>query len=319
MTNVHEILAQRRQAALQRRDRRVEELYRRHPGPAKLREERLQKGRALLGQAMRMSERERERAQEAMHKLLAEEKEAWNALGVSSDAFEPHFTCSDCEDTGFVDGVSCHCRNALLAAERYDMSAIRERLSVENFKNFNLTLFRRDRQANEPCSPYENMADLKQRMEKEYVPTFSRRSPNLYFYGPTGTGKTFLVNCIVKGVLDQGAQVYYQTAPQLLDFLTTYSFSYARERTEKEQARHDFAYTCDLLVVDDLGTEYLTDKMNSELFELINSRIVAQRPTILSSNVQLEELGEIYGERIASRIAGEYIAFPLFGSDIRRM
>ena len=94
MTNVHEILAQRRQAALQRRDRRVEELYRRHPGPAKLREERLQKGRALLGQAMRMSERERERAQETMRKLLAEEKEAWNALGVSSDAFEPHFTCS---------------------------------------------------------------------------------------------------------------------------------------------------------------------------------------------------------------------------------
>lgn len=318
MINVSDILAQRRQDAEKKRDRRVEALYAAHPEMACLHQERLQKGRALLGRILTMREEERKIAEAELRRCREEELAGWKALGISADAFLPDYVCSDCHDEGFVDGVSCHCRNRLLAEARYDMSAVGKRIATENFKTFNLLLFRQDRQADEPCSPYENMADLRRRMKEEYIPTFSRRSPNLYFYGPTGTGKTFLLNCIVKELLDRGVQVYYRTAPQLLEFLTTYSFSYATERTEQDRAKHDFAFSCDLLVIDDLGTEFLTDKMRAELFELLNARIVAALPTIISSNVRLEELGDLYDERIASRIAGEYVPFAFFGSDLRR-
>ena len=318
MTNVSDILAKRRQEAVQKRDRRVEALYAAHPEMARLHQQRLQKGRALLGKMLSMNEEERKEAEADLRRRREEERAGWEALGVSPNAFLPDYVCSDCHDEGFVNGVSCHCRNRLLAEARYDMSAIGKRVEIENFKTFNLLLFRQDRQPNEPCSPFENMADLHRRMKEEYIPTFSRRSPNLYFYGPTGTGQTFLINCIVKELLDRGVQVYYRTAPQLLEFLTTYSFSYAGERTESDRAKHDFAFSCDLLVIDDLGTEFLTDKMRAELFELLNARIVAALPTIISSNVQLEELGDLYGERIASRIAGEYVPFALFGSDLRK-
>lgn len=318
MTNVSDILAKRRQQAVERRDRRVEKLYADHPEMARLHQERLQQGRALLGKMLSMTEQEREDAERDLRRLMQEEKAGWQALNVDEEAFLPDFVCPDCHDEGFVNGVSCHCRNRLLAEQRYDMSAIGKRIEVENFRTFNLHLFRQDRQSGEPCSPFENMADLRRRMQEEYIPTFSRRSPNLYFYGPTGTGKTFLINCIVKELLDRGTNVLYQTAPQLLEFLTTYSFSYAGERTVSDRAKHDFAFTSDLLVIDDLGTEFLTDKMRAELFELLNARIVSALPTIISSNVQLEELGDLYGERIASRIAGEYVPMPLFGSDLRR-
>lgn len=318
MSNVSDILARRRQEAVQKRDRRVEALYAQYPDMARIHRERLQQGRVLLGKILSMNEEQRKEAEADLRRRREEEQAGWKALGIPAEVFLPDYVCSDCHDEGFVNGVSCHCRNRLLAEARYDMSAIGKRVEVENFQTFNLQLFRQDRQSDEPCSPFENMADLRRRMKEEYIPTFSRRSPNLYFYGPTGTGKTFFLNCIVKELLDRGVQVYYQTAPQLLEFLTTYSFSYAGERTESDRVKHDFAFSCDLLVIDDLGTEFLTDKMRAELFELLNGRIVAALPTIISSNVQLEELGDLYGERIASRIAGEYIPFALFGSDLRR-
>ncbi|MDD7593760.1 MAG: ATP-binding protein [Peptoniphilaceae bacterium] len=318
MTGIADILAARRRRALAQRDGRVMEFYKRNPQIMELKEERLARSRALLGEMLRMSPEEVAAAQREIQEMSEAEDRAIEATGVGPDFFTPDYTCPDCGDTGFVDGVSCHCRNDLLLEQRYQMSAVQQRIAQENFETFDLSLFRRDRQAGEELSPYENMKEIRDALEQDYVPGFASDSPNLYFYGPTGTGKTFLLNAIVKGVLDRGQQVFYQTAPELLDFLSTYSFTYQNERTPADVARRDFAYSCDLLALDDLGAEYTTEKMTAELFELLNSRIVAQRPTIISSNLELTELESRYNARIASRIAGEFAPFYLYGADLRR-
>lgn len=319
MSGIADILAARRRRAYAQRDQRVMALYQKYPHIMQLEEERLKKTRTLLGEMLRLSPEEVTERQAEIQALSEEANRAKEKVGATSAFFDPDFTCPDCQDTGFVDGISCHCRNDLLLEQRYQMSAVRKRIAQENFDTFDLSLFRRDRQPGEELSPYENMKEIRDDLEQEYVPDFAPDSPNLYFYGPTGTGKTFLLNAIVKGVLDRGHQVFYQTAPELLEFLATYSFTYQNARTLEDAARRDFAYNCSLLVLDDLGAEYTTEKTTAELFELLNARIVGQRPTIISSNLELTELENRYNARIASRIAGEYVPFHLYGPDLRRL
>ncbi len=315
---VSEILERRRTEAVQRRDRRVQKLFEAHPELAEIRQKKQKKLMETLSLALNQDPEALKKARAALQRLETQEARLLEQVGVSASFFEPDYTCPDCHDEGFVHGVSCHCRNALLASERYAMSAVAQRIDRENFRTFDLSLFRRDRQPSEPMSPYENMRMLREQMEDGYVKHFSAESPNLYFFGPTGTGKTFLVNCIVKGTLDRGARVFYQTAPALLNFLVGYSYTNVSARSSADESRFHFAHECDLLVVDDLGTEYTNGNMVAELFDLLNDRIVSGRPTIISSNLQPQELGEVYNDRIASRITGEYLMFEVFGSDLRR-
>lgn len=319
---VHEILAMRRQRALDIRNQRVARFFAAHPAIQALDEERLRRSRALIGQMLVAKPESLKEAREALDQVIRQEDAAKEKAGVDAAFFEPEWTCRDCHDEGFIDGISCHCRNALLLEERMKKSAVAQRIDRENFETFDLSLFRKDRQRGEDRSPFENMKEIKTQLEKDYVPYFSstgaKSSPNLFFYGPTGTGKTFLLNALVKAILDRGFSVLYQSAPELLDFLVTFSFSYANERTPEEIERKRFIFESDLLVIDDLGTEFGTEKSVAELFELINTRIVASRPTIISSNLKPTELTAFYNTRIASRIAGEYLMMELYGADLRR-
>ena len=312
---VNEILADRRRRAELRRDQRVQQLCRQVPEFDELEKQRRDAGRELVrvtlerGDVAAIRERLRQ-IQLRRERILAER-------GIEPSFFEPDYTCPLCGDTGFVDGKSCSCRRQLQIERNVDMSSVRGLLDEQNFERFDLGLFRRDRQPGESVSPYENMQELVRLMRDEYVAFFGGKSPNIFLFGPTGVGKTYLAHCVVKGVLDKGFTVLYQTAPQLLDFLTEYSFSY-QENREQRRERYDFCFQADLLVIDDLGAEFTTAKMLSELFELLNARLLAKRPTLISSNARPDELISLYDSRIASRIQGEYVIFELFGSDLRQ-
>ncbi len=318
MTNketVSDILDRRRAWAKLSRDRRVEKFYEDYPEFMQVKDRIKELSQELI--LSMLQKQDVEKLQEELNALRQEEKDFLSFHKIDENFFEPDYTCKICKDEGFVDGKSCSCRKQLLVDYNYDQSKVKELLKEQNFSTFRLDIFRQSRQPGEEISPYENMKELLAALTEEYVPYFSNKSPNLYFYGPTGTGKTFLVNSIAKGILDEGHTVLYQTAGELLEFLVNYNFMYVEDK-EIYKDRHQYVYDVDLLIIDDLGTEFVRDQTLSALFDLINNRLVGKKPVILSSNVELEELGDYYDERIASRIQGEYSAFELYGNDLRR-
>lgn len=317
---VDQILAARRAQAEKKRDQRVEALYQRHPEIKEVRTQRLLLNRERI-QSLLTSPTPSP-AWEAKRKELEErEAQLLQELGLKKDFFEPDYFCKKCKDTGFVHGQSCSCRRQLLVQERYQTSSIGSRLEEENFGTFDLSLFRKDRQAGETYSPYENARMIKEYLEENYVPNFRPQpptpSPSLYFFGPTGTGKTFFLNSLVKAILDAGFVVYYQTAPDLLRFLADYAVTFPNQRREEDMERFQLTRSADFLVVDDLGSEAGTVRTVAELFSLLNDRILQGRPTAISSNYQLEELSDVYGARISSRI-GSFDLYQLKGRDLRR-
>lgn len=316
MKSVSELLEERRTKAVRDRDARVTALYEREPALYRCVQKKRALGQKLLLAALNDNPEERNAFREALDACAQEETAYLQQLGLSPDFFEPDYACKKCGDTGNVNGKPCSCRRQLQIERNYDMSSVKSNLLRENFDTFALSRFRKDRQEGEPVSPYENMQHLLSRMRDEYVPLFTNRSPSLFFYGPQGVGKTFLLNCIAKGVLDRGYTVLYQSASPLLDFLLRYSFSFESERASLTE-RFQFCRTADLLLIDDLGSEYTTLPKITALFDLLNARHDAGLPIVISSNLQPEELEEQYNARIASRILGTFQMFELYGSDLR--
>lgn len=315
MDRVSEIIESRKIRAEAVCKERIDKFYTAHPELQEVRDEKRKLGNRLIMEAI--SGGNPEKVREELKQIESKEKQMFKDLKITESFFKPDYYCSNCEDTGFVNGVKCGCRKQLEIYQNYDMSSIRKQIESQNFDKFDLNVFRKDRQQDECISPYEAMKELHDLMKDEYVGYFSVDSPNLFFYGPTGVGKTYLINCIAKGVMDKGYTVLYQTAPKILSFLTEYSFMYHDEKLKHED-QYKLCFDCDLLIIDDLGTEFINEKLISELFELINVRLTSHKPTVISSNIKPEELEVIYNERIASRIAGEYQIFKIFGSDLRR-
>lgn len=314
--DVHEILAARRKRAEGDREERVWALYRDHPDLADLQEEKIRLGKDMV-QAVLAGDKERAgEDREKMEEVGRAFDQALQALRLPADYLEVHYACPDCQDTGFVDGVSCHCRNLLVLNKLYEKSSIGDLLRRQNFDHFDLDLFRKDRQEGEDLSPYENMKAILKDIREDYIPYFGDKSPSLYFFGRVGTGKTYLVNAIAKALLDRGKTVFYQTSYDLLEFMVDYSFTRQEDRGSLKEKR-DYIFDADLLVIDDLGTENINSMTKSALFEVINGRMIRQKPTIISSNLQPYELGKRYDDRIFSRIGNEYILYEVYGSDLR--
>ncbi len=147
----------------------------------------------------------------------------------------------------------------------------------------------------------------------DFIDNFENKPKNIFFYGNTGVGKTFLSNCIAKELLDAGYSVIYFTAFQLFDILSKGVF----EKDADAIAAHQNIFDCDLLIIDDLGTELSNSFTTSQLFLCVNERILRQKSTIISTNLNLEQIAEIYSERTLSRISSNYSFIKLFGDDIR--
>lgn len=299
-----EILAARRQAAQERQTRALARLHEKHP---EVEEARKKINRMYARRGMAIVHGDEAALAEAEALISAEQEQLQGlmaAAGITAADLEPPFTCPACQDRGFLDGKTCTCRQAVLNQLVYeqlcDVSPAREC----SFENFDLGYY------DEGFRPtMSKVVDSCQR----YVRDFGSESKNLLFTGSPGLGKTHLSLAIAEGVARSGRLVMYVSAPHLMDELE-------RGKFQKDEAALEFReiiFSCDLLVIDDLGTEMVTRYTQSEVYDLVNTRLNTSRPTIINTNLGLKEIEKTYTSRVFSRIAGMYAVVQFKGRDIR--
>ncbi|MSS78476.1 ATP-binding protein [Anaerococcus sp. AGMB00486] len=231
------------------------------------------------------------------------------------DYLKIHYHCNICKDTGFIGNDICRCRRQLIIEERYSQSNIKNLLQRENFRTFNPNLYSKNLYKDYPISPYENIIRVG-KDAKAYINSFDKSSTNLYIFGDVGRGKTFLINSIAKELLDRNFSVVYMTATKIFSFMNDYLYAFS-ERKEFLQEEYDLIFKSDLLIIDDLGSENDRNSNESNLFDIVNDRIINKKSIIFSSNYSEDELREIYGERIFSRIMGSSHVIEIYGDDLR--
>ncbi|MCI7812410.1 MAG: ATP-binding protein [Lachnospiraceae bacterium] len=233
--------------------------------------------------------------------------------GFPADYLELHYTCPDCKDTGYIGTEKCHCFRQKEIDLLYMQSNIREILEVENFSNFSYQYY-----SPKIINPDTGLSALETakaviRQCNLFLRSFDTAHGNLFFYGNTGVGKTFLSHCIAKWLIDHLHSVIYFSAFQLFDLFAKYTFS----RAEEVMDFYPHIFECDLLIIDDLGTELTNSFVSSQLFLCINERLTRKKSTIISTNLPMERFSETYSERVFSRITSNYTMCKLIGDDIR--
>ena len=235
--------------------------------------------------------------------------------GYPADYLKPVYECADCKDTGYIDGRKCHCFEKLIVQYLYSQSNLKDVLEHENFSHFNLDFYPDDYTEEATGeTPRDNMRHVLETV-KSYLSGFSDTPGNLLLYGNTGVGKTFLTNCIAKELLDKSHTVVYLTSLQLFDILEKNKFYKTDEYINNEQV--SYILNCELLIIDDLGTELANSFTTSQLYYFIEERHMKQKSTIISTNLSFQELRERYSERIFSRFTGYYNFYMIAGDDIR--
>ena len=230
-----------------------------------------------------------------------------------ADYLEPHYFCPACQDTGYIDGHKCACFKKAEIELLYTQSNLAEILQKENFDHFSFDWYS-DTMKNEATGlTARDTAKRAYDMARNFVRDFDSRFQNLFLYGSTGVGKTFLSHCIAHDLLESSHCVLYFSAFDLFDRLAQTAFS----RKSETDPGEEFILDCDLLIIDDLGTELTNSFVSSQLFLCINERIARRKSTIISTNLKLEDFSSTYSERTFSRIASNYQMIKLIGNDIR--
>lgn len=252
-----------------------------------------------------------EEQKQAITDLRIKKAEILAANNFPLDYLDIKFICSKCKDTGYVLNEKCSCFRQRLINRYYQQSNLKEVLKRENFDNFQINYYSNTIDKEQGLSPRKNMEEIVNYCIGFYK-EFDELNESLLFSGSSGLGKTFLSNCIAKELLDKGKVVIYQTSSNLIDIIRNLRFD---ESSDKNQI--DEILSCDLLVIDDLGTEPNTSYSHSELFNIINARILKNKKMIMSTNLTIMDLHNYYPERITSRIYGHFKIFEFFGEDIR--
>lgn len=245
--------------------------------------------------------------------LQEQKKNILKKNGYSEDALDIQYTCPACKDTGFIGSRRCKCHNELLKdIERAELAKIAP-IDDCTFDTFDIQYYPQQVMEN-GISPRDKAEKIKNSCRK-YAANFTTASPNVMFMGGTGLGKTHLSLAIANVVINRGYSVVYGTAQNILSDLQKENFGRDDDIRYYEKA----VLGCDLLILDDLGTEFKSAYTVACLYNIINSRLSAKLPTIISTNFTAEELEEKYDQRITSRITGEYNKLILVGNDIRYM
>lgn len=243
----------------------------------------------------------------------AEREAILASAGVDADYFEPPYACPACKDTGYINGGRCHCFKQAAIDLVYTQSNMKNILEKENFSTFTYNYYSdSEEKAEGGVTPRAN-ACRAVKCILAFLENFDKRFENLLLYGGVGTGKTFLSNCIAKDLLDSGHSVIYFTAFQLFEVLEKNKFEKGSDSAMPIQNLLD----CDLLIIDDLGTELINTFTTSQLFLCMNERNIRRKSTLISTNWELDMLHNIYTERVFSRLISGYTAIKLFGDDIR--
>ena len=237
--------------------------------------------------------------------------------GWGADALDELPACPKCNDTGWVGARMCTCLKKLCGEEQIkELSKLLD-LGEQSFETFSMDYYSPLAWPGEEISPRENMEFIFD-MCSNYARKFGRfRLRNLFLSGPPGLGKTFLSACIARTVSENGFSVVYDTAVNV--FARFEEQKFARDRLDAEEARDETRryLGCDLLILDDLGSELTTPFVQSALYTLVNARLMANKQTVISSNLTMAQVRQRYTPQIASRLEGEYRVLPFYGEDIR--
>lgn len=243
----------------------------------------------------------------------AEREAIFASAGLDERCLEPAYLCPDCKDTGYINGRRCHCFEQAAIDLVYTQSNMKSILQEENFEHYTFEYYS-DTKKN-PATGLTPRETAQQAVKEAlaFIRNFDTAFQNLFLYGDTGTGKTFLSNCIAKKLLDTGHSVIYFTSFQLFDILEKHKF----QKDAQAAASIQNIFDCDLLIIDDLGTEMANTFTVSQLFLCLNERILRKKSTVISTNLGFDQLNAVYSERIFSRIVSSYTMLKLFGDDIR--
>lgn len=231
--------------------------------------------------------------------------------GFPEDYLEPIYSCDQCRDTGYMEAPNgqkekCSCFMRQEVALLYEQSNIQEIISKENFSTLSYEYYK-----GEDLSRFERAVQIC----KDFVAQYPTNYQNLFFYGTVGTGKSFLSGCVARELLQKGYSVIYFSATGLFETLARYSFD-----TKSKETLYNFykdLYNCDLVIIDDLGTEVTNSFVASQLFSCLNERHIRRKSCIISTNLSLEELRDRYSDRVFSRITSNFTLCKLTGPDVR--
>lgn len=246
--------------------------------------------------------------------LRKNKKNLLESAGFPSDYLEPSYECLECKDTGYIGNKKCRCFKRAVTRLLYEQSNLKEILKKENFSTFSFNYYSDnfiDSKSNR--SSLTIMKDAFAACQ-DFVRTFEEQHKNLFLYGDVGVGKTFLSNCIAKELMDLGFSVIYYSAPSFFNMLAQSTF---QKKAAETQNIYEYIFGCDLLIIDDLGTEFTNSFVTSQLFTCINERLLGKKSTVISTNLSLDSLADLYTERSFSRITSNYIMLKLIGDDIR--
>ncbi|MBR6623121.1 MAG: ATP-binding protein [Ruminococcus sp.] len=235
-------------------------------------------------------------AQEMSKKLLEQN-------GYPADYLDVHYSCPFCRDTGYFDGRFCECFKKLCGKLSTDELNKNAKLALSSFDTFSLSYYKGD--------DYFTMNNILE-FTRQYAETFTPDSGSIFMFGPTGLGKTHLSLAAANRILEKGYSVIYDSAINILRKIEKEHFS-----REHNSDMIDLVIETDLLILDDLGTEYETAFYNATIYNIINTRLNSGKPTIISTNLDFGGIKQRYDERVVSRIVAAYTCLEFKGDDIR--
>ncbi len=240
--------------------------------------------------------------------LKAQKEALLKAASIPADYLTLTYDCPDCKDTGYINGKKCHCFNQAMMSILYDQSNIREFLQTQDFSKVSSKYYQG-----------KDLIHFNDTFEKaqKFVKNFDNDYQNLIFYGTVGTGKSFLSGCIAKSLIETGHSVIYFSATALMDNFSKHTFDY-KSKEENNDFFQDI-FGCDLLIIDDLGTEMINDFTITRFFNCLNERFLRKKSIVISTNLSLEDLKERYSDRVFSRLTSHFTFCHLTGPDIRMM
>lgn len=301
-------------------EERKKELYSKNPRLEEIEKELNLASISIAKSALLKTNIDTEKLQNKIENLKAEREDILKKLGKNLSYLSLQYKCNNCKDTGYVfhnlQTTMCNCLKQKLFNIDYNKANVGN-LSKDTFENFNINLFSNEidkEKYGSNISPRENMEDIKNSC-LNFIENFDDpNEKNLLFSGGTGLGKTYLSNAIVARLLEKEYTVLYQTAPVMLDTLISNLF-------KNDSSFSENLLNVDLLVIDDLGTETMNSMKFTELYKIINTRLLNQNgkitKTIISTNLDLQGLYNTYDERLVSRFIGHYNIYRFFGDDIR--
>lgn len=234
--------------------------------------------------------------------------------GYNKDYINPIYDCVKCKDTGYIGDKKCTCLKQEIINYAYKQSNLGNILETENFSSFSFKYYSNKKDEKLGVSPLEAIQSIHFQCKK-FISEFESNFSNLILYGQAGLGKTFLCNCIAKELLDTGHTVIYLSSYQLFRIFETYRFNNGDEIISYDEIEDLF--NCDLLIIDDLGSEVINSFTTAELFNCLNTRLLNKKSTVISTNLEPAALSKHYSNRIVSRIFGNYTLLNLIGDDIR--